>query len=157
MRISAFMRRLTRADLVVAIISDKYLRSPNCMKEIYEIWQRCQGDLDEMVERVVPVVLPEVRISTLWERQVYADHWAAEEEKVNELERQKKLLRLGVEAFQEARLIREFANHVHDILSFIQDVLMPRSLDVHFDNGFEAVREAVWRRVGERSESPGGA
>ena len=92
------MRRLTRADLVVAVISDKYLRSPYCMIEIYELLQRCQGDLDEMVERVVPVVLPGGEDFDPLERQVYADHWAAEEEKVNELERQKKLLRLGVEA-----------------------------------------------------------
>ena len=60
-RISAFMRRLTRADLVVAVISEKYLRSTYCMYEIYKLWQRCQGDADQLIERLVPIVLPEVR------------------------------------------------------------------------------------------------
>ena len=55
-RISGFIRRLTRADLVVAVISDKYLRSPYCMYEIYRLWQRSQGDPDELARRLVPVV-----------------------------------------------------------------------------------------------------
>ena len=50
-RISAFIRRLTRADLVVAVISDKYLRSSYCMHEIHGLWQKSQEDADLMVER----------------------------------------------------------------------------------------------------------
>ena len=42
-RISAFIRQLTRADFVVAVISDKYLRSPYCMYEIYKLRERGRG------------------------------------------------------------------------------------------------------------------
>ena len=55
-RISAFIRQLTRADLVVAVISDKYLRSPYCMYEIYRLWQRCQGDVAILAQCLVPIV-----------------------------------------------------------------------------------------------------
>jgi hypothetical protein len=37
---------------------------------------------------------------------------------------------------------------VDGILVFLQDVLMPRKLEVHFEDGFQAVREAVRRRMG---------
>ena len=77
-RISGFIRRLTRADLVVAVISDKYLRSPYCMYEIYRLWQRSQGDPDELARRVVPVVLPEVRIGSFRQRAVYLEFWDAQ-------------------------------------------------------------------------------
>jgi len=37
---------------------------------------------------------------------------------------------------------------VDDILVFLQDVLMPRKLEAHLDDGFQAVREALRRRIG---------
>ena len=60
--ISAFISRLTRADHAVTIISDKYLRSPYCMFEIYKLWQKSQTDAEDMAQRVVPIVLQEFRL-----------------------------------------------------------------------------------------------
>lgn len=145
-RISAFMRRLTRADLVVAVISEKYLRSTYCMYEIYKLWQRCQGDADELVERLVPVVLPEVRIGSVLERVPYSEHWRAQQERLEALD-PKMIFNLSPDSFQEVRLVREFAHHVDDILVFLQDVLMPRKLEAHLDDGFQAVRDALRRKI----------
>jgi internalin A len=147
-RISSFIARLTRADRVVAVISNKYLKSPYCMYEIYKVWQRCQGDAEEMVQRVVPIVLPEVRIEKLQERWVYIDHWKSEKEAVDVIDRKGGVLDLSPESFMEARLVREFAHHMDPILMFLRDVLMPRDLEVHFEGDFEAVREALRRRLG---------
>lgn len=146
--ISAFIRQLTRADLVVTVISDKYLRSWYCMYEIYKIWQRCQSEAEAMIQRVVPIVLPEVRIGNVRERLPYLEHWAREAESLEALIRNPKI-KPSAESWEEVRLVREFAHHVDEILVFLQDVLMPRKLEVHLDNGFEAVREALRRRVGE--------
>jgi hypothetical protein len=46
-------------------------------------------------------------------------------------------------------LVRNFAQDVDGILVFLQDVLMPRKLDAHLNDGFEAVREALRQRLGE--------
>ncbi len=144
--ISGFIRRLTRADLVVAVISDKYLRSPYCMNEIYKLWQRCQADPVEMAKWVVPIVLPEVKLDELSQRARYIRHWrdkAAEIEAMHaELYRQ-----LDPATVAEIQLVREFAGHVSGILKYLQDVLMPRQLDAHLDHGFPAVRDALRRRV----------
>jgi internalin A len=147
-RISAFISQLTRADLVVAVISEKYLRSTYCMFEIYKLWQRSQGDADLLGKILVPLVLPEVKIKDVWERLPYIDHWRAEADRVGELERSGRVLSLSPETFQQLRLVREFAHHVEGILVFIQDILMPRKLEVHLDDGFQAVREALRRRMG---------
>ncbi len=147
-RISAFIRQLTRADLVVAVISDKYLHSTYCMYEIYKLWQKCQGDADDLLQSVVPIVLPEVRIGSVRERLPYLRYWAEEAESLEALIRDPKISP-SRESWEEVRLVREFAQHVDGILVFLQDVLMPRKLEVHLDDGFRAVREALWRRVGE--------
>lgn len=146
-RISAFIKRLTQADLVVAVVSDKYLRSPYCMFEIYKLWQRCQGDAGELGRYLVPIVLPEVKIGNFRERSAYLKHWSEEAEHLEGLIRDP-ALRPGRESWEEVRLVREFAHHLDDILVFLQDVLMPRKLEAHLDDGFPAVLRALRRRIG---------
>ncbi len=161
-RISAFIERLTRADLVVAVVSDKYLRSPYCMFEIYKLWQRRQGDASEMARHLVPIVLPEVRIGNLRERAPYLRYWREQAEELAGLQGDLGL-QLSPESLKEARLVQEFSHHVDGILVFLQDVLMPRKLEAHLDDGFPAVLEALRRRIGmggprsaPRSWGPGG-
>jgi Leucine-rich repeat (LRR) protein len=146
-RISAFIRQLTRADLVVAVISDKYLRSSYCMSEIHGLWQKSQADADLMAERLVPVVLPEVQITRPGDRAPYVRYWREQKEELEELLRE-----LGPdldpEIFRELRLIRSFSQEVDGILVFLQDVLMPNKLEAQLDDGFQAVRDALRRRMG---------
>jgi internalin A len=144
--ISAFIRQITRADLVVAVISDKYLRSSYCMSEIHGLWQKSQEDAGLMAERLVPVVLPEVQITGPRDRAPYVRYWREQKKELEEL-----LGELGPdldpETFRELRLIRSFSQDVDGILRFVQDVLMPRNLEAHLDDGFQAVREALRRRM----------
>jgi internalin A len=149
--ISAFMRRLTRADLVVAVISDKYLRSPYCMYEIYKLWQKSQGDADLMAQCVKPIILPEVKIGDLAERAPYLKFWSDRKADFEVLRRDY-LDSLSPASIEEVRLVQEFAHHIDEILRFLKDVLMPRNLEVHFDDGFEAVREALRPMGGEHLE-----
>lgn len=145
------MARLTSADLVVAVISDKYLRSYYCMYEIYRLLQRFQGNRDELARHVVPIVLPEVQVGSLKARAPYVEHWEKQKKEHEALWR--KLgpsLSLSAEDYEEIRLIREFSHHVAQILGFLNDVLMPKKLEAHLDDGFEAVREALGRRLRER-------
>ena len=46
------------------------------------------------------------------------------------------------------RLVREFAMHIDPMLVFLQDVLMPRKLEAHFEGDFAEVREVLRRRLG---------
>jgi len=147
--ISAFINRLTRADLVVAVISDKYLRSPYCMYEIYKLWQKSQGDAKILAQCVVPIILPEVKIGDIQEKLPYLEYWNAQAKTVEALPGRLNLFRLSGESFAKARLVLEFAQHVDDILVFLQDVLMPHNLEVHLEDGFQAVREALRRRLEE--------
>src|ERR1044071_377523 len=55
--ISAFMERIGQGNCVIVVISDKYLRSPNCMFELLEIAQEKQFH-----DRVFPIALSDANI-----------------------------------------------------------------------------------------------
>jgi hypothetical protein len=92
------------------------------------------------------VILPEVRIGSFEQRAPYVDFWSVRAGMLEAL-----LLRRGFkagrESWDEVRLVREFSQHVDSILACLQDILMSRDLQAHFANGFEAVREALKRRL----------
>jgi hypothetical protein len=86
-----------------------------------------------------------VKIESLRDRVPYVRYWRERKEELEELFRE-----LGTdldpESLRELRLVRDFAQDVDSILLFLQDVLMPRKLEAHLDNGSQAVREALRRR-----------
>jgi internalin A len=145
-RISAAIRRLTSSDFVVVVISDKYLRSPYCMYELYRLWQIYQGRGD-LAQSLVPIVLQEVKISNFQDRAPYLKYWDVQAKSLEKLARDPDLL-LDSLSREELRRVREFTYHVDDILGFLQDLIIPRKLEVDLDDGFQSVRDALRRRMG---------
>ncbi len=52
--ISEFMDRLTEGDFILAVISDKYLRSEYCMYELFRIYRNCADKPDRFLGKVIP-------------------------------------------------------------------------------------------------------
>ena len=140
--ISDYIDKLTHGRYLVALVSDKYLRSPYCMFETYKLYQACQGEKKQLFERVVPVLLPEVKIAEFLDRVPYLKYWGAKAKAYEDLMRDPDV-RPGESSVKEYRLVRDFANHVDEILVFIADVLMPRRTD-----DFSVVRETLLRKMG---------
>jgi hypothetical protein len=56
--IKEFMKSLSKSAKIIAVISEKYLRSPNCMVyELYPAFCRCGFDRTEFREKVIALVL----------------------------------------------------------------------------------------------------
>jgi internalin A len=134
---------------VVAIISDKYLRSTYCMSELHGLWQSHQEDAALLARHLVPIVLPELKIVGLRDRAPYVKYWKSERKELEKLQRELGP-DLSPESQRELRRVRSFAQDVDGILVFLQDVLMPRKLETHLDDGFQAVLEALRRRMDSR-------
>ncbi|MCC6459943.1 MAG: leucine-rich repeat domain-containing protein [Saprospiraceae bacterium] len=60
--IREFMQRIGRGELVVVVLSDKYLKSPNCMFELLEIYRKSNSEAEEFRAKLFPVVLPDAKI-----------------------------------------------------------------------------------------------
>ena len=67
------MEQIGRGNAVVVIISDKYLKSENCMFELIQIFHN-----DEFTDRIFPIVLGDAKIHKPRERLKYVQHWEAE-------------------------------------------------------------------------------
>lgn len=77
-RIREFMEEIGRGHAVVVVLSDKYLRSPNCMLELVEIMKA--GD---MHQRIFPVVLGDADIEDMARRLQYKKHWRDKLDELN--------------------------------------------------------------------------
>jgi len=136
--ISAFMKNFGTADHVVAVISEKYLRSPYCMAELHSLWQSCNADEARFRLRVHPLMLDDAKAGRTPERLLWARHWVNE---LNGLEATREELgrAFGVEDQRELKVVAEFAMHVSDILRWLNDVLMPRGFDRIQEDNFKSI------------------
>lgn len=77
--IKEFMKNIGKGRFVIVVISDKYLKSENCMFEMLEIIHN--GDV---WNRIIPIVLESAKIIKEFERIDYFNYW---EGKIKELEK----------------------------------------------------------------------
>lgn len=74
-----FMRRIGQGKCVVVVISEKYLKSENCMFEMIEI-----SKAKNLRERIFPIVLPDANIYKATGRIRYVQHWESEIRELDE-------------------------------------------------------------------------
>lgn len=81
--ISNYMDDVRDSDYVIMLISDSYLRSPNCMYEVGQL-----GNENTVRKRVLPVMINNISFSRIDKRLPYIDHWQKEAKRLKELESQ---------------------------------------------------------------------
>jgi internalin A len=143
-RIKEFMDRLIEGDLIVVVLSDKYLRSPYCMHELLGIYRRCQAQANRFLKRVIPVILPDAKLSRTVDRLKYAKFWKDERDELDQAIRGLDDVSFaGVESIKEFRLVNDFARDVADMLTYLNDKLMPRDLAQMERDGFAEIVRLV--------------
>jgi internalin A len=143
--ISEFMDRLAEGDVVLAVISDKYLRSEYCMYELFRIFRNCMDRPERFLSRVIPLILPDARLGELEERLERASYWKAREGKLKPLI-ERDIDPVGGVAFRKYRLISEFARNTSDMLEHLVDKLQPRDFDRQAGEGFQEVLSQIAAR-----------
>jgi internalin A len=127
--ISKFMQRIGRADRVFVVLSDKYLKSPYCMFELFEVWRNSRADPMEFIERVKVYTLPSAQIFTPLDRVQHAIYWKQNYEALDAAVKPHGLGILGEADLKQYKLMQDFAHRVSDILATVADVLQPRSFE----------------------------
>ncbi|WP_328838624.1 TIR domain-containing protein [Streptomyces europaeiscabiei] len=138
--IKEFMARLGQGRCVILVISDAYLKSPNCLFELLETARH-----GEFTDRVFPVVLPDARIYRPQDRIGYVRYW---EEQVSELdEAMKTVSAANLQGFREDidlyTEIRAQLPGLADILRHM-NTLTP---ELHRDSDFSEIFDAVMTRL----------
>jgi internalin A len=139
--ISGFMKRIGLADHVIVVLSDKYLRSPYCMTELYSIYQRSVGEKEDFLRRIIPLRLDDARFGTWRDRLVYTKHWRAEFE-----EMELHFKDLAEADFRLYKAMQEWHNRIGDMLAYVNDKLHPHGFDEIVKDDFGELRQMLERR-----------
>ncbi|MEJ8846300.1 COR domain-containing protein [Variovorax rhizosphaerae] len=140
--ISEFMQRIGRGELVVAVISDKYLRSPYCMFELLEI--KRHGD---MRERLFPIVLPDAKIREMSDQLDYVLFWQQQKRKIEEKVRAIGFENLPGDFFGNYdRYYKTVFENIARMTALLNDwnSLSPELLE---ENSFERLLDAIEERI----------
>jgi internalin A len=130
------MKEIGKGDRVFVFLSDKYLKSPFCMFELFEIWRNSRQDREEFRAKIWLYRLPDAEIFTPKDRLAYAKYWRAQHNELATALKGTDLSLLVESDFQAFRLMQDFAHHVGDILALFADTLLPRTFDDFLKYGF---------------------
>ncbi|MEM1370114.1 MAG: COR domain-containing protein, partial [Cyanobacteria bacterium P01_H01_bin.15] len=139
-RIKEFMQQIGKGKAVIVIISDKYLKSENCMFELVEIAAR--GNFDN---RIFPIVLDDAQIYKPIKRIRYIQHWEQEKRELNEA-----MNSVGNEYLQGIResidLYTRIRNTIAELTETLKDMntLTP---EIHTESGFTELISAIEKRL----------
>ncbi|MBE8997261.1 leucine-rich repeat domain-containing protein [Nostoc sp. LEGE 12447] len=140
--IKAFMERIGRGKCAIAVISDKYLKSPNCMFELVQIAKN-----GEFYNRIFPIVLADAQIYKPVARLKYIKHW---EDEIKELdEGMKGVNAANLQGFrEEIDQYTEIRNTIAELTNLLKDMntLTP---DIHSKSDFESLLNAIAHRLDE--------
>jgi len=140
--ISEFMDRLAEGDFVLAVISDKYLRSEYCMYELFSIYRNCADKPTRFVEKVVPLILADATLADPAERLQRAIYWTQMEAKLKPLV-EANVEAVGTEFFRKFKLVGEFARNTSNMLEYLVDKLQPRDFERQAAEGFREVLRQI--------------
>lgn len=145
--ISEFMQQIGRSGMVVVAISDKYLRSPYCMHELYEIYRNSRQEKEEFSRRVFPIRMESIKMSDPFVIDKYLAYWEEQETNWKNLV-QKRASQLSPAHFNEFDKVREINSKFSELLAFLQDMnSMSKKLLAQDD--FAIVKDAIRDRMQE--------
>ena len=123
------MQRLGEGDRVFVILSDKYLKSPYCMYELFEVWRNCRQDETEFLGRIRIYALPDAKLWTPLERAQLAIYWREQSAQLEAIVNKHGFDLLGAQDYSHYKLMKDFSSHIGDILTTVADIVQPRTFE----------------------------
>ena len=115
--LNEFMQRIRRADFALLLISDDYLKSKNCL---FEVWQLLKEE--NVWKKILPVTVGKINIYDLGDRISYVKFWKDQEIKLqNVLEGVDPINALA--SYNDLKIIGTFTGFIDEFLSKIVDML----------------------------------
>lgn len=139
--IRKFMERIGEGDSIIVVISDKYLRSKNCMYELVQIAKNRQ-----FVDRIFPIVLSDAKIYDAGDRIDYVEHWEKEKERLNKKIRELSDFSNLASIQQELTDVDDFRDEIDELAGLLKDMntLTP---GMHRDSDFSELFAAIEKRM----------
>jgi len=143
--VNDFMNKIGRTGFIIIIISDKYLKSENCMYELVQIQKKGNS-----FNRIFPIVLSDADIYKPMNRLKYVKYWEDKIKDVNNALKDINDMSVIAEIQRELMNYREILNTFANILNILKDMntLTP---EMHKDNDFKILIESIDKLSGYNS------
>ncbi|MDM8549425.1 TIR domain-containing protein [Desulfobacterales bacterium HSG2] len=141
-RIREFMERIGRGRCVIVVISEKYLKSENCMFELLRIAEN--GDF---YDRIFPIVLEDAGIYKPVERIKYIRHWEKQAKELDEA--MKGVSSANLQGFREDIDLYTKIRHTIAKLTDILKDMNTLTPEIHSESGFDELIRTIERKIAE--------
>ena len=136
------MQRIGNGKCVIAVISDKYLKSPNCMFELVQVFK-----YGEFYDRIFPIVLADAKIYDPVQRIKYIKYW---EDKKKELD--EAIKGVGSEYLQGIREEIDQYTETRNTIAKLTEILKNMNTltpDIHSQSEFNTLIDIIKHRLVE--------
>lgn len=113
--ISDFMESVRESDFVILLISDSYLRSKNCMKEVLHLLKDRNYE-----DKILPVIVKGTSIYSTVDRLMYTKHWLQEQENLKEVINYLPTTSV-INEIKELKTVETITSSINDFLTYISD------------------------------------
>ena len=141
--IKKFMDRIGRGKFIIAVVSDKYMKSEYCMYEAYRMFQSAA-----FRERVFPMVLSDADIFSVHGQVVYLKYWQEAYEKI-ETEYKSVATSSPTMAAPLAERLRDIevtTRFINDFMAAVSDMNVLTS-PMHLESSFSELISAIEKRM----------
>ena len=141
--IKEFMEQIGRGNCVIVVISDKYLRSNNCMFELIEI-----AENQDFHNRIFPIVLHDANIYDSVTRINYIKHWDNKIAELNSAIKSVGVVTNIQSVLDDINLYSRIRGTIDNLTNTLKDMntLTP---EMHQDSHFSQLIEALIARLNE--------
>jgi TIR domain/NB-ARC domain len=143
--ISEFMRRMGKGDRVFIFLSDKYLHSPYCMFELFEMWRNNRQNKVDFLRGVRFFTVDGSKIGEPREWLKYTKFWKQERDELGQLIDDVGWRLVGEEVIKRYKLMETFAGNVSEVLALFADVVNPPTFETFLKCGFDDPPEGAQR------------
>ena len=138
--ISEFMRSIGKGGLIIIALSDKYLKSENCMFEFCEIYRNSKQEMKELRKRVIPVRIENLKLDDPATVEAYLNYWKEREQQW------KSLVNSHGYNQEQRRRVEAIYNSNKDLLPLLRDI-NASSFELLTQDDFRANKETIEKRL----------
>jgi Tfp pilus assembly protein PilF len=110
------MEEIRNCDFSILLISESYLKSKNCMKEVLHVLKDKNYE-----EKILPIIIDSPSIYSTQGRIKYTQYWQKEKNEINELLSTLPATAI-VKEIEELKIIENIASNINDFLVYMSDI-----------------------------------
>ena len=136
--IKTFMKKIRGTDFTLMIISDDYLKSKNCMNEVWELF-----NTKNYLKKILPIIVNNAKkIFKAYDRMEYVEYWENEYNLLKERIEKLDTISIGKQA-DELKILENIKNNIATFLYEISDLNAINVFDDITENDFKIINDFI--------------